>query len=85
VRRLDSVLLALTSVRLLKIDVEGFEYQVLKGAEQTLQMLPIICMELDVLLPTENCDHLSAHDLIMSRNDYLCFRLTGSSSWSLHS
>jgi FkbM family methyltransferase len=46
VRRLDDLCQALPSLRYLKIDAEGGEYHILKGAEQTLQRCrPVVAFE----------------------------------------
>jgi FkbM family methyltransferase len=76
VERLDMILadMGIGAVRLLKIDVEGFEFEVLKGAIETVRKHPIICMEFEMSLPTEGWDHFSSHDLVMDTGNFRCFR-----------
>jgi FkbM family methyltransferase len=75
VRRLDDVLsgLGIEQVRLLKIDVEGFEVEVLRGAEATLAKEPLVCMEVSDLIPTGGSDHLTGHDLVMNTGVYAAY------------
>jgi FkbM family methyltransferase len=57
-------------VRLLKIDVEGFEPQVLRGASRTIAMQPIVCMEVSAALDHGEDGPLAAHDILMSTGLY---------------
>lgn len=72
VNRLDTILaeIGIGDVRLLKIDVEGFELEVLKGAVDTLARQPVICMEVTSALSHGAGGTLGAHDLIMSSGLY---------------
>ncbi|WP_114945379.1 FkbM family methyltransferase [Microvirga calopogonii] len=73
VRPLDAILsdAGVGSVRLIKIDVEGFEEQVLQGAERTLAREPIICLEL-------GGSRIASHNLIMRTGRYDCYVFTSS-------
>lgn len=80
VKRLDDILdgIGILSVRLIKIDVEGFESEVIRGATRTIQLCPIICMEVVTSIPCENgADPLGAHDLIMKTGLFDCYRFKG--------
>ena len=44
-KSLDDVLSDLTAIRLLKIDIEGYEFQALKGAGKTLEITDIVYFE----------------------------------------
>jgi FkbM family methyltransferase len=72
VRRLDDILegLRLERIRMLKIDVEGFEAEVIRGAEATLAKEPLICMELSDAIPSGENNPLAANDLVMSSGLY---------------
>jgi len=61
-------------VRLIKIDVEGFEPDVLRGAQETLQREPIICMEVSADVDKGEVNPLAAHDLIMQTGLYSAYR-----------
>jgi FkbM family methyltransferase len=78
VARLDEVLTSrrVSSVRFLKLDVEGFELQVLGGALDLLRSrpAPIVCMEVSRALPVERGDALSAHRFMLSVDHYVPFR-----------
>ena len=77
VKRLDRILAdaGAEAPRLVKIDVEGFEAEVIKGADETLKALPIICMELVTSIPGEGGeDPLLAHDLVMQTGLFDCYR-----------
>ena len=79
VKSLDRILAeaGVTAPRLIKIDVEGFEAEVIKGATQTLGTLPIICMELVTSIPGEQgADPLLAHDLVMQTGLFDCYRFS---------
>lgn len=73
IKTLDEILDGLEP-HFLKIDVEGFEWEVLKGARKTLQARPVICMELAVSLP--GADPFAAHEFLMATGHYDCFRFT---------
>lgn len=53
-------------VRVLKIDVEGFELQVLRGARALLAAAPIVCMEVTDGLPHGGDAPLAAHDALLA-------------------
>jgi FkbM family methyltransferase len=80
IERLDRVLAecGVENVRLLKIDVEGFEREVLAGAPNLLARGPIICMEVEADMPTEGEDPFAAHDLIMGTGLYDSYRFAKS-------
>lgn len=63
----------LRGVGLLKIDVEGFEYQVLKGAEETIKRdKPVIIMETDKKFSDRyGVEHGAAEALLIGM-DYVC-------------
>jgi hypothetical protein len=63
---------AVGEVHMLKIDAEGFEFQVLRGAAATVSQQPLICMEVTAAL-THDGDPLAAHDLIMAAGAYRSF------------
>ena len=65
---LDNILswLGVEKVRMLKIDVEGFEPEVLRGASRIIRQGPIICMEVSAEVANTDANPLAAHDIIMS-------------------
>jgi FkbM family methyltransferase len=66
-------------VRLLKIDVEGFEAEVLRGSTRILAQRPIICMELVTNIPGEGGeDPIEAHRIVMRTGLYRCHRFAKS-------
>lgn len=71
VDRLDSILadVGIGRVRLLKIDVEGFEAQVLTGAAGVLAQRPVVCMEVSRTVGSVEAP-LAAHDAIMDTGAY---------------
>jgi FkbM family methyltransferase len=76
VERLDKILsdLGIPRVRLIKIDVEGFEPKVIQGASEMLAGQPMVCMEVTSALNHEPEGPLAAHDMIMSTGLYDSFR-----------
>ena len=65
------------NVRFLKVDVEGFELQVLRGAQSLLESAvpPILCVEMSRDIQRDTGAAIgSAHDPVMQSNDYRCFR-----------
>jgi FkbM family methyltransferase len=72
---LDNILASfgLESVRLLKIDVEGFEANVLKGATKTLTKQPVICMEVSASIQSSDNEPLAGHDIIMATGLYAAY------------
>lgn len=69
----------LDRVRLAKIDVEGFEYEVLKGAEITLTSgkIDILCIEFDDEMPRNSAEISMAdiHSYVLESGLYAAFRL----------
>jgi FkbM family methyltransferase len=61
-------------LRLIKIDVEGFELPVLRGAPRTLARGAVICMEVDPSMPTAEGDALAAHRCVMATGLYDSYR-----------
>lgn len=61
------------SVRMIKIDVEGWESEVMKGASSLIRKsnAPILCIEYNNRLPS----HRNTYELIMSSNSYQAFML----------
>jgi FkbM family methyltransferase len=64
----------------IKIDVEGFELQVLRGAEKLLRSMkaPMLCVEYSTLLPQFGGDTREIYTFIKSVNNYSCYKLTHS-------
>lgn len=60
-------------VRLLKLDVEGFELRVLRGAAALLAAQPIICMEVSHALPRGGAGPLAAHDAVLETGRYAAY------------
>lgn len=80
---LDEVLESekIAQVKFIKIDVEGFEIHVLKGAQQLLKSNPpIICVEYVKRLQKLNDGDVSIFNFIKEINDYKIFQLEKSSS-----
>ena len=65
------------SVRMLKIDVEGWEIHVLKGAKTLLGSIkaPIICVEYSKLVSAQNKQLSDIYYYSLSINDYKIYRL----------
>jgi FkbM family methyltransferase len=76
VMRLDDIMAeaGIGHVRLLKLDIEGFEYEALAGAPACLAKRPIICMEIAAAMPTESGGPYAAHELILATGGYECYR-----------
>jgi FkbM family methyltransferase len=71
------------NVRLIKVDVEGFENQVMAGAPRTLATGPIVCME---FAPQhQGSDPFAAHERIMAAAPFRCYRFQSTvlRSWHL--
>lgn len=76
VQPLDDIARELLSIRFLKIDVEGFERDVVAGAREILARLPIVCMEVSAAVDHTG-DPLAAHDAIMTSGQYRAFNFSG--------
>ena len=78
VETLDQFLIShrITNIRMLKIDVEGWELHVLRGAESLLgsPQGPIICIEYSKLTGSNN-DSEYIYSYIMEINNYLIYKL----------
>ena len=69
----------ITDLRMIKIDVEGWELEVLKGSKNLLcsPKAPIICIEYSNLHPVYNGRLLDIYNYIVSINHYHVFKLKG--------
>ena len=56
------------SKTLLKIDVEGYEYNVLKGAKKKLKSIPIVVIEHQFGNHYKNSDFSSVHKFLLDNN-----------------
>jgi len=67
----------IANIRMLKIDVEGWELHVLRGAKSLLQrtQAPIICIEYSKLVPTQSGQPLDIYYYILSVNNYSIYKL----------
>jgi FkbM family methyltransferase len=74
VQVLDDIVPTSKQRTFIKIDVEGFEYHVLKGATETLKSDPIICMECAPGLNPHAEDALAAYELVMATGRYQEYR-----------
>jgi FkbM family methyltransferase len=76
---LDHVLEAsqIGAVRMLKIDVEGWELEVLRGARRLLahREAPVLCVESSRLCPVHEGGQADVYDVIRSINDYRVYTL----------
>lgn len=74
--------MGIDTVKFIKIDVEGFELNVLKGAQNTLskENAPIICMEYVKRLQSLNNNDISIYNFIKGVNSYRLFQLEKSSN-----
>lgn len=71
----------INNVKFIKIDVEGFEIHVLKGAKNILKTNPpIICVEYVKRLQKLNDSDVSIYQFIKENNDYKIFQLEKTSS-----
>lgn len=81
---LDKVIedIGIDTIKFIKIDVEGFELNVLKGATNLLSMenAPIICIEYVKRLQSLNNSDTSIFDYIKQINSYKLFQLEKSSN-----
>lgn len=84
VETIDNVVFSLIKrdIKLIKIDVEGWELEVLKGARRVLSQAhaPIICVEYSCLHPIQGGEPLDIYRFITSINGYRCFKLEKSKS-----
>lgn len=67
----------IANIRMIKIDVEGWELEVLKGANNLLKSpnAPIICIEYSNLHPTQNGHVLDIYNYILTINNYKIYKL----------
>lgn len=67
----------LSTIKMIKINVEGWELEVLKGAENVLTSrdAPIICIDYSYLHPTHGGLLKDVYDTICDSNDYKVFKL----------
>lgn len=67
----------LQGLRMVKIDVEGWELEVLKGSKRLLgaPVAPIICIEYSNLHPQKNGRLVDVYDFILSVNEYRLYKL----------
>lgn len=90
VRRLDDYLAEhrIESVRLIKIDTEGFEFPVLKGLTQFLRKTPVaptIVMEIAPSAYPKLQTNLHALELFLRQNNYMPRDLKNRETLSIHS
>lgn len=76
----------LEGIRMIKIDVEGFEYEVLAGARACLsgEQAPILSVECDDEMPRDDSttDMSKIHDLILGTENYEPYMFTRSKFYS---
>ncbi len=67
----------ISDIRMIKIDVEGWELEVLKGANRFLGSpnAPIICIEYSNLHPVQNCQLIDSYKYILAVNNYSVYKL----------
>ena len=77
--KLDSYLPreTLARVRMIKVDVEGWELEMLRGAETLLaeESAPALCIEYSVRGPSDRRDSLDLYDFLRAVNRYQFFKL----------
>ena len=68
---------SISNIRMLKVDVEGWELEVIKGAGRLLSKsdAPIICVEYSNLHPTYGRNLTDMYKYILGVNDYRVFKL----------
>ena len=80
IRTLDEILDAqnVDRVAMIKIDVEGFELEVLRGAAHILgdDAAPVLCIEVGIL----GVGHREVADVLAGYNDYRLYRLSRTKS-----
>lgn len=65
-------------VEMLKVDVEGFELEVLKGAQQTIQKyLPVIIVEISTQRINKHSSSSEIVDFIEEQGNYRIYKLAG--------
>ncbi len=67
----------ISNIRMIKIDVEGWELEVLKGAQNILGSpeAPIICIEYSNLHPVYQGELLDIYNFILTVNNYKVYKL----------
>lgn len=66
------------NIKMIKIDVEGFELEVIKGASSILQKkeAPILCIEYSLLHPIFNGKHTDIFHYIMNTKNYEMYKFS---------
>lgn len=84
VKKLDDYLqeTQIPNIRMMKVDVEGWEHEVLSGAQQLLSSpdAPIICVEYSQLSHEED-EIKDVYKFITSVNDYHIYKLKKTKDW----